>query len=38
LVWPTDVLERLISDRTKATDLERLLPRRAKRLAAAVHA
>jgi hypothetical protein len=26
LVWPTDVLERMVSGRTKAHELERLLP------------
>jgi transposase len=26
LAWLTDVLERMVSGRTKATDLERLLP------------
>jgi transposase len=36
--WLTDVLERMVSGRTKATELERLLPWawKAERLAAAV--
>src|SRR5690349_11417523 len=40
LAWLTDVLERVLSGRTKATELERLLPwnRKAERVAAAVHA
>ena len=40
MAWLTDVLERVVSGRTKATELERLLPwtRQAERLAAAVHA
>jgi hypothetical protein len=40
LAWLTDVLERVVSGRTKATELERLLPWtwQAERLAAAVHA
>jgi transposase len=40
LAWLTDVLERMVSGRTKATELERLLPWawKAERLAAAVHA
>jgi transposase len=38
--WLTDVLERMVSGRIKATELERLLPWnwKAERLAAAVHA
>ena len=38
--WLTDVLERVVSGRTKAHELERLLPWawRAERLAAAAHA
>jgi transposase len=38
--WLTDVLERMVSGRTKAHELERLLPWtwKAERLAAAVHA
>jgi transposase len=38
--WLTDVLERMVSDRTKAHELERLLPWnwKAERIAAAVHA
>jgi transposase len=38
--WLTDVLERMVSGRTKATELERLLPWhwKAERLAAAIHA
>jgi transposase len=40
LAWLTDVLERMVSGRTKAPALERLLPRtwKAERLAAAVNA
>ncbi len=40
LAWLTDVLERMVSGRTKANELERLLPWawKAERLAAAVHA
>jgi hypothetical protein len=40
LAWLTYVLERVVSGRTKAYDLERLLPWawRAERLAATVHA
>jgi transposase len=40
LAWLTDVLERMVSGRTKATGLERLLPRnwQAERLAAAAKA
>jgi transposase len=40
LAWLTDVLERMISGRTKATELERLLPWnwKAERLEAAVNA
>ena len=40
LAWLTDVLERMVSGRTKAHELERLLPWtwKAERLAAAVHA
>jgi hypothetical protein len=40
LAWLTDVLERMVSGRTKAHKLERLLPWtwQAERLAAAVHA
>ena len=40
LAWFTDVLERMVSGRTKATELERLLPWtwKAERVAAAVHA
>jgi len=40
LVWLTDVLERVVSGRTKANELERLLPWawKAERLAAAAHA
>ena len=40
LAWLTDVLERMVSGRTKAHELERLLPWnwRAERLAAAVGA
>jgi transposase len=39
LVWLTDVLERMVSGRTKAHELERLLPWvwKAERLAAAAH-
>jgi hypothetical protein len=39
LAWLTDVLERMVSGRTKAHELERLLPWtwKAERLAAAVH-
>ncbi len=38
--WLTDVLERVVSGRTEAHELERLLPWswKAERLAAAVHA
>jgi hypothetical protein len=38
--WLTDVLERMVSGRTKATELKRRLPWtwKAERLAAAVHA
>jgi transposase len=38
--WLTDVLERMVSGRTKAHELERLLPWnwKSERLAAAVHA
>ena len=38
--WLTDVLERMVSGRTKAHELEQLLPWawKAERLAAAVHA
>ena len=38
--WLTDVLERMVAGRIKATELERLLPWnwQAERLAAAVHA
>ena len=38
--WLTDVLERMVSGRTKTNELERLLPWtwKAERLAAAVHA
>jgi hypothetical protein len=38
--WLTDVLERMVSGRTKAHELGRLLPWtwKAKRLAAAIHA
>ena len=40
LAWLTDLLERMISGRTKVNELERLLPWswKAERLAAAVHA
>ena len=40
LAWLTDVLERMVSGRTKAHELERLLPWawKTERLAAAVHA
>ena len=40
LAWLTDVLERMVSGRTKANELERLLPWtwKAERLAAAVNA
>jgi transposase len=40
LAWLTDVLERMVSGRTKATELERLLPRawKAERLSATVDA
>ena len=40
LVWLTGVLERMVSGRTKANELKRLLPWawKAERLAAAVHA
>ena len=40
LAWLTDVLERMVSSRTKAHELEQLLPWawKAERLAAAVHA
>jgi hypothetical protein len=40
LAWLTDVLERMVSGRTKATELERLLPWnwKAERLGAAVSA
>ena len=40
LAWLTDVLERMVSRRTKAHELERLLPRarKAERLAAAIAA
>jgi hypothetical protein len=40
LAWLTDVLERMVSSRTKATELERLLPWnwRTEHLAAAVDA
>jgi transposase len=40
LAWLTDALERMVSGRTKAHELERLLPWiwKAERLAAAVHA
>jgi hypothetical protein len=40
LVWLTDVLERMVSGRTKAHELERLLPWtwKAERLAAAIGA
>jgi transposase len=40
LAWLTDVLERMVAGRSKATELERLLPWtwQAERLAAAVHA
>jgi transposase len=40
LAWLTDVLERMVSGRTKAHELERLLPWawRAERLAGAVNA
>ena len=40
MAWLTDVLERMVSGRTKATRLERLLPRnwQAERLAAAAKA
>jgi transposase len=40
LAWLTDVLERMVSGRIKAHELERLLPWawQAERLAAAVHA
>jgi transposase len=40
LAWLTDVLERMVSGRIKATGLERLLPRnwQAERLAAAAKA
>ncbi len=39
LAWLTDVLERMVSGRIKAHELERLLPWawKAERLAAAVH-
>jgi transposase len=38
--WLTNVLERMVSGRTKATELERLLPWnwKAEQLAATVHA
>ncbi len=40
LAWLTDVLERMVSGRTKAAELERLLPWnwKAEQLAAIVHA
>ena len=40
MAWLTDVLERMVSGRTKAHELERLLPWawKAERLVAAVHA
>jgi len=40
LAWLTDVLERVVSGRTKATELERLLPWswKVERVAAAVRA
>jgi transposase len=40
LAWLTDVLERMVSGRTKAHELERLLPWawKAEKLAPAVHA
>ena len=40
LAWLTDVLERMVSGRAKANELERLLPWnwKAERLAAATHA
>ena len=40
LAWLTDVLERVVSGRTKASELERLLPWnwKAERITAAVHA
>ncbi len=40
LAWLTDVLERVVSGRTKAHELERLLPwaSKAERLTAGVHA
>jgi transposase len=40
LAWLTDVLERMVAGRTKATELEQLLPWtwKAERLPAAVHA
>jgi hypothetical protein len=40
LAWLTDALERIVSGRTKAHELERVLPWawQAERLAAAVHA
>ena len=40
LAWLTDVLERVVSGRTKAHELERLLPWawKAEQLAAAAHA
>jgi transposase len=40
LAWLTDVLERMISGRTKARELERLLPWtwKAEQLEAAIHA
>ena len=40
LAWLTDVLERVVSGQTKATELERLLPWawQTERLASAVHA
>jgi hypothetical protein len=40
LAWLTDVLERMVSGRTKANELERLLPWtwKAERLTAAINA
>jgi hypothetical protein len=40
LAWFTDVLERMVSDRTKTTELKRLLPWawKAERLATTVNA
>ena len=37
LVWLTDVLERMVSGRTKAHELERLLPWKAERVTAAYY-